>query len=116
MTLITGEMPKENMSSPQKIELSENESGGLVAQRTSKGSLLLSRSSKLNEYLRLSSVWLGRPVNFREGDFTVNWPEIEYDEEHEKWGPYPADAFGPDFVAEPGRALSCYQEQAKLCD
>lgn len=55
-------------------------------------------------------------MNFREGDFNVAWPEIEYDEEFEKWGPYPADAFGPDFTSEPCRILSCYQEQAKLCD
>ncbi|KAK7695174.1 hypothetical protein QCA50_002364 [Cerrena zonata] len=63
---------------------------------------------------KLSSVWLGRPVNFREGDFNVLWPEIEYEEEHDKWEPYPADAFGPDFTSEACRILSCYQEQAKL--
>lgn len=37
------------------------------------------------------------------------------DEEYDLWRPYPEDTFGPDFVPEPGRIISCFREQCKLC-
>ncbi|CAL1694956.1 unnamed protein product [Somion occarium] len=63
---------------------------------------------------KLSAVWLGRPVNFRDGDFSVAFPELDYMEEEEKWIPYPPDVLGYDYTPEPAKVVSCFREQAKL--
>ncbi|TCD66495.1 hypothetical protein EIP91_001320 [Steccherinum ochraceum] len=63
---------------------------------------------------KLSSIWLGRPVQFREYDYNVDYPAVIEPEEHEDWRPYPADALGADYRVETGRNLSNFREQAKL--
>ncbi|THH33158.1 hypothetical protein EUX98_g1067 [Antrodiella citrinella] len=63
---------------------------------------------------KLSSIWQGRPVMFRECDYNVNFPTVVEAEEMVTWQPYPPNALGTDFKPEPGRIMSNFREQCKL--
>ncbi|KAL4241803.1 Transcriptional Regulatory Element [Abortiporus biennis] len=62
---------------------------------------------------KLSAVWLGRPVIFREGDFDTPQPDSDENEEDELWEPYPPDAL-VNFTPVQARVLSCFREACKL--
>ncbi|KAH8099263.1 fungal-specific transcription factor domain-containing protein [Cristinia sonorae] len=63
---------------------------------------------------KLSSVWQGRPVMFRESDYNVDFPAVIEAEDLEDWQPYPSDALGSNSQPTAGRILSCFREQCKL--
>ncbi|KAJ3556519.1 hypothetical protein NM688_g1984 [Phlebia brevispora] len=62
---------------------------------------------------KLSSVWLGRPVMYRKGDFDTPEPGIDLNGD-ELWRPYPPDALGQDFTPISANVMLAFQGQCKL--
>ncbi|KAI0639571.1 fungal-specific transcription factor domain-containing protein [Trametes polyzona] len=63
---------------------------------------------------KLSAVWLGRPITFRANDYSTPVPDAEEVDELEPWEPFPRDSLGPNFVPQPSRLMSCFQEACHL--
>ncbi|EMD41895.1 hypothetical protein CERSUDRAFT_120801 [Gelatoporia subvermispora B] len=63
---------------------------------------------------KLSAIWLGRPITFRESDYSTLRPDILDADEYELWQPSPSDALGLDFTPTPCRTMSSFREACLL--
>ncbi|KAI0669742.1 fungal-specific transcription factor domain-containing protein [Trametes maxima] len=63
---------------------------------------------------KLSAVWLGRPITFRANDYSTPVPDSDEVDEIETWQPYPPGSLGHDFVPQPARLMTTFQEACHL--
>ncbi|TFK94392.1 hypothetical protein K466DRAFT_476476 [Polyporus arcularius HHB13444] len=62
---------------------------------------------------KLSAVWLGRPITFRENDYSTDTVTTDEMDETELWQPFPRGSLG-DFTPQPGRLMSAFREACHL--
>ena len=65
--------------------------------------------------IRLSAVWLGRPITFRANDYSIPLPEPDEVDENETWQPYPAGILG-DFAPQTSYTMTSFKEACHLCE
>ncbi|OCH86052.1 hypothetical protein OBBRIDRAFT_761980 [Obba rivulosa] len=63
---------------------------------------------------KLSAIWLGRPITFRESDYSTLRPDVLDVDEYELWQPSPPDAQGANLTPTPSRTMSCFREACAL--
>ncbi|KAI0697535.1 fungal-specific transcription factor domain-containing protein [Cytidiella melzeri] len=63
---------------------------------------------------KMSAVWLGRPVMFKKGDFSIPEPDFDINDDEAMWRPYPRNLLGAEFSPMPARVMVCFKMQCKL--